>query len=62
MDYGTVFKLGAVSGKERVLYLFAGGDDGANPYAGLADVGDALVGTTGKGGSYGEGVVFKLKK
>jgi uncharacterized repeat protein (TIGR03803 family) len=62
MDYGTVFKVRAAPGKERVLHLFAGGDDGANPYAGMVDIGGALIGTTGNGGSYGEGVVFKIKK
>ena len=59
---GVVFKLDK-SGKEKALYGFTGGTDGANPYAGL--VGDAegnLYGTTNQGGASGEGTVFMLDK
>jgi uncharacterized repeat protein (TIGR03803 family) len=63
---GTVFKLNK-TGKETVLYSFCHNQstctDGQWPYAGV--VGDAqgnLYGTTGAGGAYGEGVVFKLSK
>jgi len=62
---GTVFKV-APSGTETVLHSFAGGNDGANPRAGLiADSSGNLYGTTrGGGGSgclgLGCGVVFKL--
>ena len=58
---GTVFELER-SGKEKALYGFVGGSDGANPITGL--VGDAegnLYGTTG-GGASGYGTVFKLDK
>jgi uncharacterized repeat protein (TIGR03803 family) len=51
-----------------VLYNFAGGIDGANPTAGLIDVGGTLYGTTSAGGSYscgyyggsGCGTVFNI--
>jgi uncharacterized repeat protein (TIGR03803 family) len=47
---GTVFSV-TTSGKEAVLYSFAGAPDGANPYAGLINVNDTLYGTTEFGGS-----------
>lgn len=59
---GAVFELER-SGKERVLYGFAGGTDGANPYGGLvADAEDNLYGTTNQGGASSYGTVFKLDK
>ena len=60
---GTVFKL-TPSGSaysESTLYRFQGGNDGANPYAGLIfDEKGALYGTTAGGGSNGFGTVFNL--
>jgi len=63
---GTVFKLDA-TGKVTVLHSFAGGADGANPYAGLIrDAAGNLYGTNVSGGDLtcnsgaGCGVVFKL--
>lgn len=58
--YGTVFKLDK-TGKETVLYNFSGGKDGGNPYGDLliSTTGD-LYGTTGAGGAFGYGTVFKL--
>lgn len=57
---GTVFKL-AADGTETVLYSFTGGNDGADPRAGLvADNAGNLYGTAGFGGTGGGGVVFKL--
>lgn len=55
---GTVFSISR-HGKEKVLYSFAGGSDGAYPYAGLFDDGFSLYGTT-EGGGYGYGTVFAL--
>ena len=48
------------SGAESVLYRFAGHSDGANPNAGLTNVGGTLYGTTLYGGASGEGTVFSL--
>jgi uncharacterized repeat protein (TIGR03803 family) len=59
-DLGTVFKLDA-TGKETVLYSFAGGADGATPNAGLVlDPSGNLCGTTTSGGTSSLGTVFKL--
>jgi uncharacterized repeat protein (TIGR03803 family) len=69
--YGTTYEGGtsgsrtafevAPSGKETVLYSFAGGTDGAYPLAALAfDKKGKLDGTTFQGGAYGDGTVFKL--
>jgi uncharacterized repeat protein (TIGR03803 family) len=62
---GTVFSI-TTSGKERVLYGFAGGSvDGANPYGGLINVNGTLYGTTTQGGNGacfdGCGTVFEIK-
>ncbi len=44
-----------------VLYNFAGGNDGANPEAGVSqDSQGNLYGTTARGGSSGSGTVFKV--
>jgi uncharacterized repeat protein (TIGR03803 family) len=61
---GVVFKLDT-TGKETVLYSFAGGSDGANPHAGLVrDTAGNLYGTTVYGGLNGCvggcGTVFKV--
>ena len=56
---GAVFRV-TPSGTETVLYSFAGGTDGANPYSGLVRVGTTLYGTTDAGGAYGYGTVFKV--
>jgi uncharacterized repeat protein (TIGR03803 family) len=64
---GIVFKVGR-DGKEKVLYAFKGGSDGAYPVAALmADGRGNLFGTTGQGGGTGCsgngcGTVFKLAK
>jgi len=59
-DNGTVFKLSR-TGKETLLHSFTGGDDGGYPLAGvIQDAQGNLYGTTGMGGAYGYGVVFKL--
>jgi uncharacterized repeat protein (TIGR03803 family) len=64
---GTIFKLDS-TGKETVLYRFAGGTDGSFPNGGLAlDSAGNVYGTTSEGGdgsciitSDGCGVVFKV--
>ena len=60
---GTVFALKPVAAgyRERVLYSFAGGSDGAYPQAGLTfGQKGSILGTTYNGGSSNTGVVFEL--
>jgi uncharacterized repeat protein (TIGR03803 family) len=57
---GTVFRL-TVSGNEKVVHAFAGGSDGASPYASLLDVGGLLYGATYFGGRTW-GTVFSVSK
>jgi uncharacterized repeat protein (TIGR03803 family) len=61
---GGVFELSATGGgawTERVLYLFTGGNDGAEPTGNLAlDSAGNLYGTTSIGGTAGFGVAFQL--
>jgi uncharacterized repeat protein (TIGR03803 family) len=67
---GTIFSI-APSGKERVVYAFAGPPDGALVHAGLIEVNGALYGAASSGGAYPEkdcpagyadgcGAIFKL--
>jgi uncharacterized repeat protein (TIGR03803 family) len=57
---GSVFKL-APSGGFTIFHAFSGSSDGGNPTAGLImDAAGNLYGTTGFGGDFGIGVVFKL--
>jgi uncharacterized repeat protein (TIGR03803 family) len=59
---GTVFVL-TNSGKFSVLHSFTGGADGWDPVAPLAfDSSGNLYGTTGNGGTYDAGVVFKISR
>jgi uncharacterized repeat protein (TIGR03803 family) len=58
--FGVVFKVNT-AGKETVLHSFAGGADGANPYAGLIrDSAGNFYGTTFYGGASNYGIVFKV--
>jgi uncharacterized repeat protein (TIGR03803 family) len=68
---GTVFRLKPAPSSckavvcpwiETVLYRFSGGADGASPDMGalVMDAAGNLYGTTGMGGSSGEGTVFEL--
>jgi uncharacterized repeat protein (TIGR03803 family) len=64
-NFGTVFELmrSGSNWDEKVLYSFAGGADGASPYAGLLfDTAGNLYGTTYYGGSYNDGTVFELMR
>jgi uncharacterized repeat protein (TIGR03803 family) len=57
---GTVFRM-TPSGKEKELYTFTGGGDGARPMGGvIMDAGGNLYGTTFAGGAQNLGTVFKL--
>jgi uncharacterized repeat protein (TIGR03803 family) len=61
---GTVFKLTRSSNgwKEKVLYRFTGGDDGAYPFASpIFDAVGNLYAPTNNGGPNQTGVVFELK-
>ena len=58
---GTIFAINTDGTGYHVLYSFTGtGDDGANPVAGLTLVGSTLFGTTGYGGSDGDGTIFSI--
>ena len=59
---GNVFKLDP-AGNETVLYSFTGGKDGEYPNADplVMDSAGNLYGATQQGGTFGHGVVFKLK-
>jgi uncharacterized repeat protein (TIGR03803 family) len=60
MNDGVVYKVDAAR-NEIVLYSFAGGADGADPYAGvIRDPAGNLYGTTQFGGDLDQGVVYKL--
>ena len=57
---GTVFEL-TPSGTLKVLYTFNGKADGATPLSGLIlDKAGNLYGTTGYGGTSGDGTVFEI--
>ncbi|MEO9230737.1 MAG: choice-of-anchor tandem repeat GloVer-containing protein [Devosia sp.] len=57
---GTVFKI-TTAGVESVLYSFAGGADGQNPYGTLIQGVDGnLYGMTAYGGTNSAGTVFKI--
>jgi len=55
---GTVFAI-AKSGAESILHSFAGGEDGAWPYAGVTAVNGVLYGAT-SGGASSSGSVFSV--
>jgi len=61
---GTVFSLNRKTHAESVVYDFQDGSDGAQPSAGLIEVGGILYGTTSYGGSlnctYGCGTIFSI--
>ena len=58
--YGTVFKINT-NGELTTLYSFSGGNDGADPVAGLVQGSDgSFYGTTEYGGEGGAGAVFRL--
>ena len=60
-NFGTVFRI-SPSGSSTNLYSFGGGSsDGANPHAGLVHGSDGnLYGTTEFGGTYSNGIVFRI--
>ena len=62
---GTVYSV-STTGAEKVLHRFAGGADGADPFAGLIDANGTLYGTTRYGGgsgcveSFGCGTIYTV--
>jgi uncharacterized repeat protein (TIGR03803 family) len=61
MSQGTAIAAHDSSANYEVVYSFSGyPNDGANPYAGLIDVGGTLYGTTAAGGSYSGGKQYCL--
>jgi uncharacterized repeat protein (TIGR03803 family) len=58
---GTLLVIPAHANKERVLYSFKNGTDGANPVAGLTfdEVGN-LYGVTASGGHLEQGTLFRV--
>ena len=58
--YGTVFAVNTDGSGFTVLKAFTGGNDGANPEAGMVLSGTTLYGATGQGGSNDFGTVFKV--
>jgi uncharacterized repeat protein (TIGR03803 family) len=56
---GTVYSI-TTSGKEKVLYKFAGGSDGSNPNTTLLESGGTLYGATEHGGGMNLGTVFAM--
>jgi uncharacterized repeat protein (TIGR03803 family) len=60
---GTVYKVDAVTGAEKVLVRFGvDGNDGANPDGPVIFVNGSFYGTTFRGGASGAGTVFQLKE
>jgi uncharacterized repeat protein (TIGR03803 family) len=56
---GAVFSI-TPGGKEKVVYAFKGGSDGAHPLASLIDENGTFYGTTMGGGAYHLGTVFSV--
>jgi uncharacterized repeat protein (TIGR03803 family) len=57
---GTVFQIDLATGAETVLHSFAGGADGASPFAGLLYEAGTLYGTTANGGAAYNGTLFAV--
>lgn len=57
---GTIFRMVASTGAERVVYSFTGGADSTGPGTALAYLGGLLYGTTSGGGSAGYGTIFSV--
>jgi uncharacterized repeat protein (TIGR03803 family) len=59
-DNGAVYTINPATGKEKILYNFAGGSDGAQPEGDLLFHGAAFYGTTSFGGTFNAGTIVKL--
>jgi uncharacterized repeat protein (TIGR03803 family) len=60
LNLGTVFSFNPATGVENVVHKFGVGKDGTAPQAALIDVGGSLYGTTSKGGTSADGIVFSI--
>jgi uncharacterized repeat protein (TIGR03803 family) len=62
-NYGTVFVFNTLQGTVTTLYNFAGGTDGAHPYAGLIQAIDGnFYGTTYNGGTNQAGTAYEMSQ
>ncbi|HEY1429242.1 MAG TPA: choice-of-anchor tandem repeat GloVer-containing protein [Candidatus Tumulicola sp.] len=60
-DCGTIFRVNAKTGKEKVLHSFGGANDGEYSYYGLTKESNGkFLGTTVAGGTKGQGTVFEF--
>lgn len=60
LNQGTIFKI-TQAGELTVIWKFDGRDTGSGPQGGLTDGKDGyLYGTTGAGGNYGSGTIFRI--
>ena len=57
--YGTVFQI-TPAGKLTTLYVFAGADDGQDPFGLIKGLDGNFYGLTGNGGANGGGTVFRI--
>ncbi len=61
--FGLVFQINRNGGSYKVLRNFLGGNDGAQPYAGVVEASDGLLyGVTAYGGGSDRGTVFRVKR
>lgn len=58
--FGIIYQLQLSPPAYAILYTFAGGTDGGNPYGSLISDGTYLYGTTAYGGAAGKGTVFRI--
>jgi uncharacterized repeat protein (TIGR03803 family) len=60
-DCGVIYEISPKSGKERVLHVFGGTNDGAFAYYGMtADANGNFYGATVEGGALGQGAVYEF--
>lgn len=57
---GTIWSVDLSANTETVVYKFPGKPDGSGPFAGLTVLDHFFYGTTGSGGVYGNGTVYKI--
>jgi uncharacterized repeat protein (TIGR03803 family) len=60
-DLGTIFRIGSDGTGFSLLHSFSGTTDGEYPYGSLTLVGDWLYGMAFSGGSFNQGVVFRIR-